>query len=754
MIYVRSYTVSCFVVMVLFFSQSILFIVKPSHAAEYSRILPQGTLPADSRIAPPRTVDSYHPFQPVDSPAAWELRREEIRQRILVGAGLWPMPAKTPLNSSMYGTIDRGDYTVEKVSFESIPGHFVTGSLYRPKTPKPEKGYPGVLCPHGHWADGRFYDSGEKQSLNEIAHGSERFLCGARSPLQARCVQLARMGCIVFHYDMLGNADSIQFPEHRHGPRESLDGHSLGTWGFASQEGAARLQTNFGLQTLNSIRSLDFLLERGDVDPAKLLVTGASGGGTQTMILSAIDPRVTASFPCVMVSTSMQGGCTCENTHLLRVGQGNIEIAAASAPRPMGMTAADDWTKELKTKGWPDIDRIYEMVKAKGMAEAHFDIHFPHNYNHVSRTHMYQFANRHLSLGLPTPVLEREFEKLSREELSVWDASHPRPSGDAVGETHERAICRLWTDDSSKQIDPLLQPDNSESLATSREVLGGAWDVLIRRSLPTSDAIDFSLVSKTKETTHLILKGLVRNTKHKEEIPTLFLHPEKANGRVVLWLSSQGKAGLFDGGVLRPEVKRLLGGGISVMAADLYGQGEFISDHSMTLANPQVHYPGPNEKPEDSWRRDSVYYYGYNDSLYARRVHDVLTLIAFAKCQENYPAREVSLVALADAGHWASAARAVNPSAVDRAVIDVHGFRFGNLSTVWHADFQPGAVKYGDITGLLTLGAPGQLMLADPDPQLRDRVTKTYQAAGKSNALKVSETFSTDGADWISFLLQ
>ena len=109
------------------------------------------------------------------------------------------------------------------------------------------------------------------------------------------------MGCIVFHYDMLGNADSIQFPEHRHGPRESLDGHSLGTWGFASQEGAARLQTNFGLQTLNSIRSLDFLLERGDVDPAKLLVTGASGGGTQTMILSAIDPRVTASFPCVMV---------------------------------------------------------------------------------------------------------------------------------------------------------------------------------------------------------------------------------------------------------------------------------------------------------------------------------------------------------------------------------------------------------------------------------------------------------------------
>ena len=84
-------------------------------------------------------------------------------------------------------------------------------------------------------------------------------------------------------------------------------------------------------------------------------MTGASGGGTQTFILCAIDPRVQVAFPAVMVSTAMQGGCTCENACVLRVGTGNIEFAALFAPKPLGMTAANDWTKEMATKGFPEL---------------------------------------------------------------------------------------------------------------------------------------------------------------------------------------------------------------------------------------------------------------------------------------------------------------------------------------------------------------------------------------------------------------
>src|SRR5208283_316743 len=124
---------------------------------------------------------------------------------------------------------------------------------------------------------------------------------------------------------------------------------TLENWGLYSPQAEAHLQSIMGLQTINAIRSLDFLLGLPEVDPNRIAVTGASEGGTQTMILSAVDSRVSLSFPVVMVSTSMQGGCTCENASLLRVNTGNIEFAGLFAPRPQGMNTANDWTKELAT---------------------------------------------------------------------------------------------------------------------------------------------------------------------------------------------------------------------------------------------------------------------------------------------------------------------------------------------------------------------------------------------------------------------
>ena len=93
-------------------------------------------------------------------------------------------------------------------------------------------------------------------------------------------------------------------------------------------------------------------------------MTGASGGGTQTFILCGIDPRPAVAFPAVMVSTAMQGGCTCENAPLLRIGTGNVEFAGLFAPKPLGMTGADDWTKEIATKGLPELKQLYKLLGA------------------------------------------------------------------------------------------------------------------------------------------------------------------------------------------------------------------------------------------------------------------------------------------------------------------------------------------------------------------------------------------------------
>lgn len=715
--------------------------------AEEVRVLPQGQLPNDARLADPVTLHDYHPFRPVAGKAEWEVRQQSIKDRVQVANGLWPPPEKTPLNAVIHGKIDRGDYTVERVFFESMPGHFVCGSLYRPAGDSLAVGEkngkrPGVLCPHGHWADGRFYDAGESAALNQIAIGAERFLNAARHPLQARCVQLARMGCVVFHYDMLGYADSIQFPEHRNGPRDSVNGTEPGTFGFVSPQSTGRLQTNFGLQTWNSVRSLDFLLGLEGVDPDRVLVTGASGGGTQTQMISAIDSRVTASFPCVMPSTAMQGGCTCENTHLLRIGQGNIDIAAAVAPRPLGMTAADDWTIELETKGHPDLLKIYEMVGAPKNYEAHFDIHFKHNYNHVSRTHMYQFANRHLGLGLKSPVLERDFEPIEKAGLTVWTDEHPAPSGDKIGVSHELAVNGWWAKDSDRQMAPLLAPKDEKTLAESRRILGTAARIMIGRDLPAASNVSFGLVGKEQRTGYLEMTGLIGNDTHKEEIPAAFAFPGKDlwKGKVVLWITPEGKAGIFDGGAgsLREPVRKLVESGIAVVGLDLFKQGEFLNPGEKASENPKTTYDKKGaDLPADSWQRSSVYFYGYNDSIYARRVHDILTGVTFLRNHETWKVTELAVVGATGAGHWVAGARAIAGPAIDKAVVETGGFRFGNLESDWDADFQPGAIKYGDIGGLLALSAPHSLLVADDDEELRARLKTTYQAAGAAGALRI-----------------
>src|SRR5262249_396663 len=200
----------------------------------------------------------------------------------------------------------------------------------------------------------------------------------ARYPSQAICVGLARLGCVVFHYDMVGFADSTALP---HGD------------GFSDAEAELRLQSLMGLQTWNSIRALDFLLSLPEVDAQRVGVTGHSGGGTQTFMLCAVDDRPTVAFPAVMVSTAMQGGCICENCSYLRQATGNVEIAGLFAPKPLGMTGAHDWTIDIEKKGLPELKTLYKLYGAEDKVMAKCFPQFEHNFNKVSRELMYNWFN-------------------------------------------------------------------------------------------------------------------------------------------------------------------------------------------------------------------------------------------------------------------------------------------------------------------------------------------------------------------------
>lgn len=664
---------------------------------------------------------SYFPFTPVKTKGEWDVRKEEVKRRILVASGLWPMPGKTPLNPVIHGRIERDDYTVEKVYFESLPGHYVCGNLYLPKN-RPAK-MPGIICPHGHWPNGRFMRGDDETVKKEMASGAERLENGARSPLQARCIQLARMGCAVFFYDMLGYADSLQFSdasgavEHRHGPKDK---------GFVSVEAEQQLVGYFPLQTWNSVRVLDFMESLPYVDKSRIGCTGASGGGTQTMIISGIDERVAAAFPCVMVSTSMQGGCTCENTNHLRVGVGNIDIAAITAPRPLGMTAADDWTKELETKGFPDLKNLYTMLGVPDQVEAHFNIKFPHNYNGVSRAQMYAFFNRHFKLGLDGAALtERDFTLSTTEELSVWDDKHPKPTGDKVGEAHEVAVVEWFKEDSQKQLASVLAPKSKEDAAKQREVLGGAWQTLLACKLPGKGESTFALGTKEEKGDHLLMRGTT--TCGKTAVEGTFIYPKQWNNTVVLWLSLKGEASIIDqNGDLTPPARKLLAQGCSIACPTLYLQG--------ATRNPNVYDDG--KRKMDTFFGYAGYHYGYNRSLFAERVHDALAMIAMIRDHEEYRTQKVVLAGVEGAGLIAAAAASLAPSNVSRLVTDTEGFRFANLKDVWDVNFIPGAAKYGDIFGLLSLCSSTPTTVISEDPKTLGGVIASFRAADNESALE------------------
>jgi dienelactone hydrolase len=653
---------------------------------------------------------SYFPFTPVKNGGEWVTRREEIQRRVLLAAGLWPMPEKTPLNVVIHGRIEREDYTVEKVMFESLPGHFVTGNLYLPKhfTGK----IPAVVSAHGHWPNGRFINEDAAEVKKQMAMGAEKFENAARSPMQARCVQLARMGCAAFLYDMLGYADSVQFVEHRHGPKVK---------GFVSPEAELNLVSYFGLQTWNSERVVDFICSLPFVDSQRIGWTGESGGGTQTMMIAGIDNRIAAAFPCVMVSTAMQGGCTCENAHYLRINQGNIDLAALTAPRPLGMTAADDWTKDLETKGFPDLKNLYTMLGVSNRVEAHFNTQFPHNYNAVSRAQMYAFFNRHLQLGL-TNVDERDFQLLSRSEASVWDDNYPKPSGNQVGEPHEIAVVNWFKQQTVKQIEPLLHPTSNADLLTTRTVLGSALEVMIGRKLPKPGESTFNLRTSENKGDYLLQRG--STTCDGNVVETMFLYPKKWNDDVILWLTLKGEESIIHAdGKLSPSAAQMLKRGYAIACPELYLPG--------ATQNPNVYAPDKRKSFGD-YEGFAGYHYGYNPAIFAERVRDALALIGEIQHDKKHRADKILVAGVEGAGVIAVAATALASTVVQQLASDTDGFRFAKLDNVWDVNFLPGAVKYGDVPAMLALCAP---------------VKTTVIGETKGSAAGLAAVFATAGGE-------
>jgi dienelactone hydrolase len=670
--------------------------------ADPTRVLDPGQKPADRRLDMVRTLNDKDFFLKVPaSREAWEARRRAVREQVLVANGLWPLAPKTPLHPVIHGQIDRDDYTVEKVFFASHPGHYVSGNLYRPKGRTGK--LPGVLCPHGHWENGRFFEASANEAQKQIEQGAEKTPAGARYPLQARCAQLARMGCVVFHYDMVGYADSTAIP-HR--------------VGFTDVDAELRLQNFMGLQTWNSIRSLDFLMSLPEVDPRRIGVTGASGGGTQTFILGSVDDRPAVAFPAVMVSTQMQGGCVCENCSYLRQGTGNVELAGLFAPKPLGMSGAHDWTIDIERKGLPELKALYRLYDAEDRVMARCFPQFDHNYNQVSREVMYNWFNKHLHLGQAEPVAEKPFEPVPPKELSVYTDEHPRPQDNANADR----LRQYLTEVSDRQIEA-LRPTDGKGLEAYRKVLGTALRVMIHDRMPESAEVEARPVGDREERDGVTwLRFLLGRKGSGEQVPAVAVHGSDFDGTVAIWVHPEGKSSLVKDGKLVPAARKLLDGKAAILAVDVFGTGELR-----------------REKPLPLNKQFAGFTFGYNRPLLAQRVHDILTAVAFARGHEKTKA--VHLVGLEKAGPWVLLARGLCGTGVARTAADFDGFRFEKVRTTGDEMMLPGALKYGGLPALAALAAPGDLYVHNHQGTGSGKwLTAVYQAAGVADKLKRSSS--------------
>lgn len=692
--------------------------LRAADPAELMRVYPDGQHPNDPRYVV-HDIDN-----PVDftgrfaDKAAWEERAAFLRQQLLVANGLLPMPEKTPLNAVIHGKIDRDEYTIEKVYFASMPGHYVSGNLYRPKNTKGK--VPAVLCPHGHWNNGRLMWTAEANAKKEIAAGAEDWLAGGQSPLQARCAMLARMGCIVFHYDMVGVADSNKLVHRK---------------GMTDVESVLRLQSQMGLQTWNSIRALDFVTSLPEVDATRIGVTGASGGGSQTFMVGAVDPRVSVTFPAVMVGMNMQGGCVCENAPLLRVGTNNVEIAALMAPKPVAMSAANDWTVDLEYRGLPEARLVYKLYKTDKLKKPedlitakHFD--FPHNYNQRGREMMEGWMNQHLMLGYPTPVQEKPFEPVPVKDLSVWDDKHPVPT-DAL---ENDALRKAMTAASDKQMAALAE--NPEKY---RDAMHGALEGMIVDRYPLPQGVRVGRHSGPVRLHGMTIeRGEVERIADGTKVPYVAGIPDDWNGTVVIWATEKGKQSILEADhTPTPELAAMLQAKVAVIAPDLFWTGEFLPDGKAVPA------PGAPDYAPKSNPSYAAFNLGYNRSVVGNRVHDLLGVTAMARGWIG--TKSVRVLATGKAGPWGLLAKAAGGKAIDMLAADLDQFDFDKVTEAGDPMLLPGALKYGGIYSFVPLCNTGSSQLVNC------RKTGKFELAKMTEGVTLAEEKKPTAAlvEWI-----
>lgn len=471
--------------------------------------------------------------------ADWQKRQSLVRAKLAEAVGAFP--AKTPLNPVVTGTLERDDFRVEKLYFESQPGYFVTAALFLPKNKVGKS--PAILYCSGHTANGFRSDVYQHTILNYV-----------------------KKGFIVLAFDPIGQGERQQYRDRKGKSSPTQDHSYSGTYPFVAGSSAANYFVWDG------IRAIDYLISRPEVDASRLGITGRSGGGTQTAYIAALDDRILAAAPeCYITTTDklwQSNGPQDAEQNLVKslyLGLDLPDLIEVRAPKPtlIVSTTRDMFPIQGVRDTYAEAKAAFGAYgKADNLHKVEDDA--PHASTPKNREATYAFFQKYLNT--PGSSADQDVAIFKEAEL------YATPNGDVFKDLSSETIFSLNQKYTQQKVQERMarQPGKALDLKALRA------QVIALSGYETQPATrDVVFSGRTQKPDYAIEKYLVRGMSQ-YYLPVLWLKPEKANGKAILFLDERGKTTALE---KEGVVDQLARQGYEVIVPDLSGFGELANGY-------------------------------------------------------------------------------------------------------------------------------------------------------------------------------
>lgn len=611
----------------------------------------------------------------------WDRRKTASINRIKIGMGLFPflrlVPTYTPPVYRVVGEKTYKDIKIQNIAITLFKGFYIFGNLYIPAGHNGP--FPAILNPHGHFPNGRF----SMDHINNVVQ---------------RCVNFARQGMVAFTYDLTGYGESNQQSHwgHRYTMEQELRG-------FIPQ----------GIETWKAVVAIDFLASLPVVDPQRIGITGASGGGHISVMAGFLDSRIRL---VAAVNNPYPGSdahyCCTGSPFMFDISE--CELAALVSPKPMMIVSnRKDFTKDFPSRCLPVLKQIYRW---DGYPDhlTHFRQNVIHGYNQQARKWAAAFFTRHF-LNRPGPCHEIP-ASIGREDIRLFKNQSEYPADYTIGisgilsrfTTEVLQKYRRWTEE-------LLETDLRTFRGHYRKISG----ILFWKE--TAGTIHRVRKNHRVRGSHTETPLLIGSESRKYRIPVTVYKKRHRNRRnpAVLILSEHGRN-------LPPDIIDLFIEKYTIYAPDLFGQGEL--KESVSWHNPRTASPGGGKYLR------TLGFSAYDPTLCARRINDILLIINCLK-SENI---RFDTIGLGKYGPTLLLARTQYHS-TGETIIDMNRFR--DSTEQWSDDdyYIPLILRYGGIGTMSNLVFPERLFLYNTgSSDTLELLKKTYLQHGYSSELQTA----------------